>query len=148
MQEGRMEEIMLSAIQKFGLKARVSVFQEKGFTLIELMIALTILAIAMLGSENVLLTIVRNRITAHKVSIATDLCQTKIEELKSLGYNAVVNCLERNIDERGGSGGIFDRTVTVSTGPVAKTKMVLVRVMWNDLTGTRTVSLRTIVADI
>jgi len=140
--------MVLSGIKKVLFKVEGAVLPEKGFTIIELMVALTILAVAMMGAESVLLTIVRNRVTARKVSIATDLCQTKIEELKSLGYNAVVNCLERNIDERGGSGGIFDRTVTVSTGPVAKTKMVLVRVMWNDLTGTRTVSLRTIVADI
>jgi prepilin-type N-terminal cleavage/methylation domain-containing protein len=140
--------MVLSGIKKVLFKVEGAVLPEKGFTIIELMVALTILAVAMMGAESVLLTIVRNRVTARKVSIATDLCQTKIEELKSLGYNAVVNCLESNIDERGCSGGIFNRTVTVSTGPVARTKMVRVRVRWDDLTGTRTVSLRTIVADI
>lgn len=141
--------MVLSGIKKVLFKVEGTVLPEKGFTIIELMVALTILAVAMMGAESVILTIVRNRVTAHKVSIATDLCQTKIEELKSLGYNAVVNCLEPNIDERGSSGGVFNRTVTVSPGPVLnRTKAVLVSVTWNDLTGTRTVSLRTIVADI
>jgi len=141
--------MVLSGTGKVLLKIESTVLPEKGFTIIELMVALTILAVAMMGAESVLLTIVRNRVTARKVSIANDLCQTKIEELKSLGYNAVVNCRESNIDERGCSGGVFNRTVTVSAGPVLNiTKAVLVSVMWNDLTGTRTVSLRTIVADI
>ena len=148
MQERRGEKSMLSGAGKVLLKDEDTVLPEKGFTIIELMVALTFLAIAMMGAESVLLTAVRNIGAARKVSIATNLCQTKIEELKSLGYNAVVNCLENGIDERGCPGGIFDRTVTVSNGSIPSTKIVLVKVMWKDLTGIRTVSLRTLVTDI
>ncbi|MEW5800488.1 MAG: prepilin-type N-terminal cleavage/methylation domain-containing protein [bacterium] len=139
---------MLSALKKVLLKAGNPAFPEKGFTVVELMVALTILATAMLGMESIIFTISKNSTTARRITTATDLCQVKIEELKSLGYNAVVNCLESNINERGEPGGIFSRSVTVYTTLVPRTKMVLVRVRWTDLMGPRTVTLRTIVANI
>lgn len=125
-----------------------SFYSEKGFTLIELMIALTVLAISLLGTESVIISIARNRASARKVSVATNLCQAKIEEMRSLGYGAIVNSIETNLNEEGSSGGIFSRYVGVSTGPVPRTKVVQVIVFWRDLMRIRSISMRTMVADI
>ncbi|MCL6582767.1 MAG: type II secretion system GspH family protein [bacterium] len=123
---------------------------ERGFTLIELMIALAMLAISLLGTESVIISIARNRATARKMSVATNLCQAKIEELKSLGYGAVVNCIETNLNEKGLAGGIFNRYVSVSEGPVPRTKTVWVIVWWRDFDfrKIKTVSMRTMIADL
>lgn len=139
---------MIADTKKIWLKAGDLVFSKKGFTLIELMIALTVLTIALLGTASVIINVARNRDMARKTSAATNLCQAKIEELKSLGYPAVDNCLEHDIDEQGNPGGIFDRTVVVNSGPVPNTKLVLVRVTWEDFFRTRSVFLPTVIANI
>lgn len=119
-----------------------------GFTLIELVISLAVLAFTLLGVGNILMSSARSSIMANKTTLACNLCQAKIEALKSLNYNSLTDNQENNIDEEGHSGGIFDRTVTVTTGPIPNTKLITVTVEWTDLTGARTVSMRTMFANL
>ncbi len=119
-----------------------------GFTLIELVISLAVLAFTLLGVGNILMSSARSSIMANKTTLACNLCQAKIEGLKSLSYNSLSDSQENNIDEEGNSGGCFNRTVTATAGPIPNTKLITVTTVWTDLSGTRTVSLRTMFANL
>jgi len=119
-----------------------------GFTLIELLFALAIFIVIVLGTSSTIINVARNASLARKTMLACNLCQSKVEELKSLGYQAVLNSDEVHIDEQGNSGGIFTRTVRVSNGPIANTKLVLVTVSWTNLAQTKSVSFPTLIVNI
>ena len=118
---------------------------QKGFTIIEIFIALTFLAITLLATANTNINLARNGALARKRTTACNLCQAKIESLKSLGYDALAGSQETNLDEQGLSGGSYTRTVTVSNGSITSTKLVTVTVSWADFLKDHTVSLRTLI---
>ncbi|MGA1875787.1 MAG: type IV pilus modification PilV family protein [bacterium] len=119
-----------------------------GFTLLELMFALAIFMIIALGTASTIINVARNAGVSRKTTLACNLCQSKVEELKSLGYHALLNSYEPNIDEQGNSGGVFTRTVRVSNGTIPNTKLVLVTVSWKNLGLTKSVSFPTLIVNI
>lgn len=119
-----------------------------GFTLIELMFALAIFMIIALGTASTIMNVARNAGVSRKIMLACNMCQSKVEELKSLGYPAVLNSDELHIDEQGNTGGIFTRTVRVSNGTIPNTKLVLVTVSWMNLGLTKSVSFPTLIVNI
>ena len=121
------------------------IYSQKGFTVIEIFIALTFLAITLLATANTNINLARNGAFARKRTTACNLCQAKIESLKSLDYETLTGSQENNLDERGLSGGSFNRTVTVSNGSITSTKLVTVTVSWADFSKNHTVSLRTLI---
>ncbi len=60
--------------------------KEKGFTLLELMIALAILAIGMLGTLGLLITAMHKNRYAYDYQLATQLLQKEAERIRSLNY--------------------------------------------------------------
>ena len=134
---------------KLGIISIKNFIQKKGgFTLVELMLALTILIFVVLGTSSTIINIARITANARKTTLASDLCQSKIEEIKSFGYNATLNSDENNIDEKGNPGGSFTRTVRVSNGPIPNTKSIIVTVSWPDFLTTQRVYIPTIIANI
>ena len=103
---------------------------KNGFTLIEMMLAQTLLAIALLTSINTVITVTRYGAMVRRKTEACNLCETTMEMLKSIGYDGVANNNESNLDQNGHSGGRFDRTITVTDGTVSNTKFVTVTVSW------------------
>ena len=139
------EKILLNKIKNILLNKNDSICSQKGFTMIEILIALTFLAIMLLATANTTINLVRNGALSRKRPIACNLCQAKIEYLKSLGYDGLGNSQENNLDGRGLSGGSFNRTVTVSDVSIPFTKLVTVTVSWTDSLKNHTVSLRTLI---
>ena len=135
----------MNEIKKNLLNKKDSLVSQKGFTIIEIFIALTFLAITLLATANTNINLARNGAISRKRTTACNLCQAKIESLKSLGYDALASSQENNLDERGLSGGSFSRTVTVSDGSITSTKLVTVTVSWADFLKNHTVSLRTLI---
>jgi len=113
--------------------------------MIEILIALTFLAITLLATANTTINLARNGALSRKRTTACNLCQAKIEHLKSFGYDGLGNSQENNLDERGLSGGPFNRTVTVGDASITFTKLVTVTVSWTDSLKNHTVSLRTLI---
>ena len=60
--------------------------REKGFTLIEVMIALTIFAVGMLAVATMQLSAIKVNARAHRLTQRTTYAQDKIEELVALPY--------------------------------------------------------------
>jgi len=112
------------------------------------MFALAIFMIIALGTASTIINVARNAGLSRKTMLACNLCQSKVEELKSLGYQALLNSYEPNIDEQGDPGGVFTRTVRVSNGTIPETKLVVVTVSWRNLGLTKNVSFSTLIVNI
>ena len=122
--------------------------QDKGFTLIELFIALFLLSIALLALTQLGVSTIHTNQSASEDAIATRLAQNKIDELKkttyvSLGLN---NYTDPNnpINSQGNTGGQYTRSWSVIAGPVTGTKKISVLVAW---AGSKSLTLNTLVSD-
>ena len=58
----------------------------EGFTLLEVLISLAVLAIGMLGIAGMMLMSIRGNTSASRISEATNLAQDKIEEIRAADY--------------------------------------------------------------
>ena len=110
----------------------------KGFTLIETLIAMAIFSIGILALGSMQLWSVKNNTTGNITTQATLLAKAKIEDLKNTGD---LTSLAGDTD----SDGIFTREWTV-TNPLGgdKTRKIQVTVSWNRRGQNRSVELETI----
>lgn len=63
--------------------------KEQGFSLVELMIALTILAIGMLGILGMQVYAIRGNAYSSNMSVASNIAQQKLEFFRNLSYGAI-----------------------------------------------------------
>jgi prepilin-type N-terminal cleavage/methylation domain-containing protein len=111
--------------------------QKKGFTLLELMIALSVLMVVLLCSANMLIVSIQWNTLSMEKSIAARLANNKIDELRGDGYNQVGLKIDSHADRNNPlnadetSGGIYTRTWLVSNGKTPGTKEVRVFVTWH-----------------
>ena len=101
-----------------------------GFTLIETMIALAILAFGILTIAAMQLSGIRGNAFAADLSEATAVSQREVETLLSIPYTALAN---GNDTVTGSRGTVFTRTWTV-TSPTADIRVITVVSTWNDRT--------------
>jgi len=121
----------------------------KGFTLIEVLIAIAILAVGLLGMATLAGSIISYNQLAQHITTATALAQDKIEELKGSPYAAVAEgtVAESNIDASGSAGGMYNRNTEVDEDAAFQnTKTVEVTVSWAWKGNTHNVVLKTIIA--
>lgn len=119
---------------------------EDGFSIIEVLIGVSIFAIGMLAVAQMQYASVRNTTLGNIKSQATMLAHQKMEEIKATPFaDLVINEVENNLDAEGNAGGIFNRTttITVPAPPLdAHARVVQVQVQWNAVHGgNRTFSL-------
>jgi prepilin-type N-terminal cleavage/methylation domain-containing protein len=116
--------------------------RQKGFTLIEVMVTLGLLAIVMMGLQSLLATSIRAAATASTMTTATTLAQQKIELLRNTPYSDV-----ELTSGRSESVLFYTRSWVVAAGPVTNTKNVTVSVAWSTPDGQRTVQLNTMLTN-
>jgi len=109
---------------------------ESGFTLIEVLIGISIFAIGMLAVARMQMLTVRNTSVGNFTSQATMLAHQKMEELKTIDFADLTNEVENDIDEQGntGTGGVYNRTTTITTpaAPLGNhARQIQVQVQWN-----------------
>ena len=109
--------------------------KSKGFSLIEMLIALVILAISLLAVAGLMATTTRNNSFGGHMTEASTFAQDKLEELKLFSWNNIVG----GADTRPGSTGInYNRAWNVSIlanptpPPNDLLKTVTISVNWND----------------
>lgn len=99
---------------------------QKGFSLIEVLIAMTILSIGILGTTQLQISFMQSNAKARIMTVGTAKAQEMIEELASLRYNAAVfvdddgdgtgqDANNDGVDDDGGNFGLDH------TGPVGST---------------------------
>jgi len=88
----------------------------KGFTLVEVVIAIMIGTVALMALSGILVKVITTNRMATDISIATALARQKIEQIKLTDYNYVVNEEENNLDANGNviSGGKYTRITQVT----------------------------------
>jgi prepilin-type N-terminal cleavage/methylation domain-containing protein len=104
--------------------------RSRGFSLVEVLIALCILSIALLALAGLMVTTTRNNSFGSNMTEAATFAQDKVEELKISSWANVVS----GADTRPGATGInYARTWTVTDNPNGTQRWVNITVNWNDL---------------
>jgi prepilin-type N-terminal cleavage/methylation domain-containing protein len=116
--------------------------KQKGFTLIEVVAGLIILAIGLLGIATMQITSTKGGYFSNNVTQATIFAQDKLEHLKNLSYgdSQLSNGLHQ---EDAISGTIFSRVVNVVEDSGNSMKTITVTVQWADR-GNHSISFSTI----
>ena len=106
---------------------------KKGFSLLELLIALLILSVGLLGAAEMQVTSISGNAFSNKLTVATGLAQSKIEELKKLpNSDAALSAGDHDEGLLPGTA-IFSRSTNVNDlSP--EVKQVTVTVRWTDKT--------------
>lgn len=65
--------------------------RDSGFTLIETVIALLVLTIGLLGTAALAISVMQGNNDSRQISTATALAQDKMEEIRGLGYQGVID---------------------------------------------------------
>ncbi len=107
---------------------------QKGFTLIEILVAMSILSVGFLGSASLAVGIMKGNYHAKSVTTAIVLAQDKLESMKNTGYPFAVSGTEgyNTMPEF----WHYKRVTTVSVNtPLADMKTVNVQVFWKSDAG-------------
>ena len=105
--------------------------KSKGFTLIEVLVALIILSFSLLALAGLMVTTTKNNSFGSHMTEAATFAQDKLEELRAIKWENLID--GNNTDQRGGSTGInFTRNWNVTTNGSLKT--IMINVNWNDRT--------------
>ncbi len=115
-----------------------------GFTMVEVMVAMTIAAVAIVGILSLVTTEIRASDYSRRATEATVLAQDRIEQLRALGAAVALSTVEPNLNERGGTAppGPFTRTSVVTVG--LANASVVVTTSWADRGVAQSVTVRTI----
>lgn len=132
-------------------KGRAPIFSRKrgeaGFSLVEILVAMTILSIGLLGMAALTVGVMKGNQFSGEVTTATTLASSGIEEMRSQGYFGV-STVDATATEGYGtiSGfGEYKRVTAVDVdAPAASMKTVTVTVFWEN--DSRNVEMKTILS--
>ena len=116
--------------------------KQNGFTLIEVVAGLIILAIGLLGIATMQITSTKGGYFSSNVTQATIFAQDKLEYLRNLSYND--SHLSNGLHNEGTiSGTLFSRMVNVVEDAGNSMKTITVTIQWTDR-GNHSISFSTI----
>jgi type II secretion system protein I len=105
--------------------------KSKGFTLIEVLVALVILSFSLLALAGLMVTTTKNNSFGSHMTEAATFAQDKLEELRAIKWENLID--GNSTDQQGGSTGInYTRNWNVTTNGSLKT--ITINVNWNDRT--------------
>ncbi len=120
---------------------------EKGFSLLEILVAITVLSIGLLGMAGLTTSIIHGNMLSNKVTTATTLGQDRMEHFRRLGYSTTP-AADTTTTEGYNSISNYSSYKRVSfidvNSPSAGMKTITVTVYWNSDAGS--VELKTILA--
>ena len=104
--------------------------KQRGFTLVEIMVAITLLSIGLLGMAGLTVGIMRGNSLSSQVTTATALAQAKMEDIKRIGYSGTSASAEGYNAISGYPLYRRDTVVDVDT-PNVGMKTVTITVFWD-----------------
>jgi Tfp pilus assembly protein PilV len=119
---------------------------EHGFTFNEILVAMVVTGVAVLGYAATTITVIRGNRTSENYTAAVNLAQDKMEQLRGPPILNEIHCPgDTGINARGASGGIFSRCWKTGDSTLGGSlKQIEVSVTWYD-TEARAVTLTTLV---
>jgi len=102
----------------------------KGFTLIEIMVAITLRSVGLLGMAGLTVGIMRGNSLSNQVTTATALAQAKMEDIKRVGYSGASTSAEGYNAISGYPLFSRDTVIDVDT-PELGMKTVTITVSWD-----------------
>jgi type II secretion system protein I len=105
-----------------------NLMKSKGFTLIEVLIALTILSVAFLALAGLMVQTTRNNSFGGRMTEAATFGQDRLEELRAVSWAAITP----GSDSMNSNGMNYSRTWSVATNGNLKT--ITININWNDRT--------------
>src|SRR6266545_515712 len=117
--------------------------QKSGFTLMEVLVAMLLLTIGLLGVANLTIGVIKGTSYSKNVTTATVVAQQQIEQAQRIGYTNANSLAGTATVSMGGMS--FTRTTTVTdSSPAANMKTVTVSAAWT--TGNNSVILNTTIS--
>ena len=121
-----------------------------GFTLVEVLVAVAMIAIGCLAAVRMQSSAMQGGYQADTLTAATFLAESKLESMRALGFEGLVN-VSGDDDESEGVGltregrllrecewgrgcGFYRRTVVTPNVPTTRSHMVTVQMWWRDST--------------
>jgi prepilin-type N-terminal cleavage/methylation domain-containing protein len=124
-----------------------SLFEERGFTLVEILVATVILSVGLLGIAGFTTAVMRGNAFSNRMTTAVMLAQEKMEDVRRVGYSGMPSGDETITEDYGfiANYAPYKRvTFTDAESPAAGMKRVTVTVYWDS--DIHKVALATIVA--
>ena len=127
----------------------------QGFTLVEVLIAMFLLAVAIFAIISTTPLLIKENALDKIVTTATTLAKDKMEFLKNrsyVGYSGLTTGTDyataNSVTQASATGSFYTRTWTITTdSPAANMKTIAVTVTWSWMGETKNVSLNTIVGE-
>ena len=124
---------------------------KKGFSILEILVAITILGIGIMGLATLQSRGIRGNDLGNRTSQAIALAQDKLEELINTSRSTTLSAGTTNdtnnpVDETGSGGGMFTRSWTIQDDtPVTNAQTVGVTVSWNDIGGQHNIAINGVI---
>jgi len=121
-----------------------------GFTLIEILIAMFVLAVGLLGAAGVATTVINGNALSKKITTATTLAQDKMEDIINLGYSGTPSSDTTTTEDYNSITDypIYKRVADVDVdSPAADIKTIEVKVEFQWKATPHNVTLKTMAAE-
>ncbi len=124
------------------MKVQQSIGPNAGFTLVESMLTLAIMAVGLLALAGLQITALRGNALSRSMTTAVSIAEQRLEQLKNTPYSDIQAEAATQVTA---SNLHFTRQVTVTNGPLPNTKSVSVLVIWQDQSKTHTLPIATLI---
>lgn len=111
------------------LSLKATPVKSKGFTLIEVLIALVILSISLLGVASLMITTTKSNAFGSHMTEAATFAQDKLEELRAVSW---VNITPGSDHQQSSTGLDFARNWDVKEIGTGNLRTITLTINWND----------------
>ena len=109
--------------------------KSKGFTLIEVLIALVILSVAFLALAGLMVQTTKNNSFGGRITEAATFAQEKLEEFRAIGWEKIIPNTSGIDYPDGATGIVYTRNWRVTPNPAnGNLKEITVTINWADQT--------------